>query len=243
MIQVEKAHPIRIDEQSFIAPSPAAGILEELKRAYLSVRFSKSPYELNPGVYRDAINYALENDSISHRGYNGDGKWIVRGTTNNPEFIALRASINATISTELLKAIDFWCSQKNSLQIFYKFTASGESYAAAHRHDSVTIYFVTKPSETQLRSLAQDLAPHIRGDFLLGTIVVPGFRIDSPISAATIQELYRKLTGENLYPIADAIRTYADRCFPEDGKRASDCPPGVYAAILEILKSRNISFP
>ena len=92
----------------------------------------------------------------------------------NGEETVTRGSFNVTVTPELINSLDDMIAS-GKIKANYKFGQPGTTASPTERHDSISIYFLEKPTSEALQELTAIIKPYVRGDNLLGKKIDDGF--------------------------------------------------------------------
>ena len=164
-----------------------------LDEDYAQKRQADYPINLE---YERAWDFATNDDSLKHKVENN---WIYRGNMPSGDKKTLtRGSLNVTVTEEVVKNIDSLI-KNGVIDANYKFGEPGMKSEASDRHDAITLYFLSEPSEEALKSLAEIADKNYRGDNLLGKKISKGFYMSDvgSVSDTHAIELVKVLDGIN----------------------------------------------
>lgn len=152
-----------------------ANIVERIiKRYYYNARTAN--YPLNQVQYDEAFNFAVNDKSLESKISND---WIYRGVmAKKGEKTITRGSLNVEITPELVNDLDNLI-KNGIIKANYKFGEVGKTTMADTRHDSITIYFLEKPSEEALNQISLISKKYFRGNQLLGDKINEGFYLSN----------------------------------------------------------------
>lgn len=118
----------------------------------------------------------------------------------------------------------------------YKFGEPNSQASPSERHDSITIYFLEKPSDEAIAELSSIVKPYARGDNLLGKKISDGFFMSEigSIETKDIEIFIEKLKSKDSI-LAEAIKNYTS---PRPGQGTSlKMSEAQFYAIKDVAKA------
>lgn len=186
-------------------PKSAANLAESaFKHVYDGYR--KADYKVDPDEEKTWED-ALKNTRVPIN--NKKPEWQYRGISPEKGKQAVaRGSFNVHVTPELISALDQMIID-GKIKANYKFGQPDTPASPSERNDSISIYFVEKPTDEALQELGQVIKPYVRGDNLLGQKVADGFYMSEVGNVATphIEALVRELETKNK-GLAQAVKNY-----------------------------------
>jgi hypothetical protein len=173
------------------------------QKTYHELRDAEYPI---PPRYGDAWAKATTDETLPHR---EQGGWIYRGNFPRGESHSeTRGSLNVEVSPQLVDELDSLI-RSGVIDANYKFGQADTGAAADSRHDAITIYFNSLPSEEARTAVADIAKRYYRGNTLLGEKVSDGFFM-SEIGSVTSQAIEGLLAKLNVMDpeLQSGIRSY-----------------------------------
>jgi len=181
-----------------------SAIAERLVNA-LNLDKRTASYPLNPN-YKEAWELANGDNSLPHKEENN---WIYRGTMKGKEGKTVtRGSLNVEVNADTIRALDDLIKQ-GVMEANYKFGEPDTQADASERHDAITIYFLSQPSQEALQKLSEIAGKHFRGNELIGKKISEGFYMSEvgSVSDKHVSEFLGNLQTADP-ELGKALRTY-----------------------------------
>lgn len=214
----------------------------KVKIAYNLLSFSydslrKAKYEDTQDTLKnsfDASQYAANDKALPSKEENG---WLYRGifpSRSEGTKTESRGSLNVDLSQDMLREIDSLIVS-GKLKANYKFGAPGGPDSSA-RHDSISIYFLEKPSDEALSKLAIIAEKNARGDDLVGKKIGRGFAM-SEIGSISDQQAEKFVQDLNAIDpeLANAVNQHITKAVDGSNKLRTALSEGMFYAIKSSL--------
>lgn len=213
-------------------PQSAANLAEgAFKHLYDGYR--KTDFQVDPDEDK-TWDDALHNNRVPIN--NKKPEWQYRGVTAEKGKQAVaRGSFNVHVTPELINALDQMIID-GKIKANYKFGQPDTPASPSERNDSISIYFIEKPTDVALQELGQVIKPYVRGDNLLGKKIADGFYMSEVGNIATphIETLVKELDSQNV-GLAKAIKAYTS---PRPGQGDSlKMSEAQYYAIKDVMEA------
>lgn len=165
----------------------------------------QADYSVNPQYVR-AWEWATKDQSLDHKEENG---WIYRGNFSTKEKPTLtRGSMNITLDEHAIRALDALI-HSGVIDANYKIGEPGTGADASDRHDAVTLYFLTEPTQEAMRALSDVAKKYYRADDLLGRKISEGFYMSEVGSVSDVhaRDLIQQLQNRD-QNLAKAVKAF-----------------------------------
>lgn len=179
----------------------AAGLFQDVYNKYRIAEYPTDPNE------EQTWENALRGTKVDIN--NEKSEWMYRGIfPKKGEETVTRGSFNVNVTPELIDRLDDLIAS-GKIKANYKFGQPGTTASPTERHDSISIYFLERPSDEALQELATTIKPYVRGDNLLGKKVEDGFFMSEVGSIETdhIESFIEGLKSKDS-AFAEAVRGY-----------------------------------
>lgn len=167
---------------------------------------------------------------------NKKSEWMYRGVFPDKDVETVtRGSFNVNVTPELIDSLDQMILD-GKIKANYKFGEPNSQASPSERHDSITIYFLEKPSDEAIVELSSIVKPYARGDNLLGKKISDGFFMSeiSSIETKDIEVFIEKLKSKDSI-LAEAIKNYTS---PRPGQGTSlKMSEAQFYAIKDVAKA------
>lgn len=167
---------------------------------------------------------------------NKKSEWMYRGVFPDKDVETVtRGSFNVNVTPELIDSLDQMILD-GKIKANYKFGEPNSQASPSERHDSITIYFLEKPSDEAIAELSSIVKPYARGDNLLGKKISDGFFMSEigSIETKDIDVFIEKLKSKDSI-LAEAIKNYTS---PRPGQGASlKMSEAQFYAIKDVAKA------
>lgn len=167
---------------------------------------------------------------------NKKGEWMYRGVFPDKDVETVtRGSFNVNVTPELIDSLDQMILD-GKIKANYKFGEPNSQASPSERHDSITIYFLEKPSDEAIAELSSIVKPYARGDNLLGKKISDGFFMSEigSIETKDIEVFIEKLKSKDSI-LAEAIKNYTS---PRPGQGTSlKMSEAQFYAIKDVAKA------
>lgn len=167
---------------------------------------------------------------------NKKSEWMYRGVFPDKDVETVtRGSFNVNVTPELIDSLDQMILD-GKIKANYKFGEPNSQASPSERHDSITIYFLEKPSDEAIAELSSIVKPYARGDNLLGKKISDGFFMSEigSIETKDIEVFIEKLKSKDSI-LAEAIKNYTS---PRPGQGASlKMSEAQFYAIKDVAKA------
>lgn len=167
---------------------------------------------------------------------NKKSEWMYRGVFPDKDVETVtRGSFNVNVTPELIDSLDQMILD-GKIKANYKFGEPNSQASPSERHDSITIYFLEKPSDEAIVELSSIVKPYTRGDNLLGKKISDGFFMSEigSIETKDIEIFIEKLKSKDSI-LAEAIKNYTS---PRPGQGTSlKMSEAQFYAIKDVAKA------
>jgi len=167
---------------------------------------------------------------------NKKSEWMYRGVFPDKDVETVtRGSFNVNVTPELIDSLDQMILD-GKIKANYKFGEPNSQASPSERHDSITIYFLEKPSDEAIAELSSIVKPYTRGDNLLGKKISDGFFMSEigSIETKDIEIFIEKLKSKDSI-LAEAIKNYTS---PRPGQGTSlKMSEAQFYAIKDVAKA------
>ena len=167
---------------------------------------------------------------------NKKSEWMYRGVFPDKDVETVtRGSFNVNVTPELIDSLDQMILD-GKIKANYKFGEPNSQASPSERHDSITIYFLEKPSDEAIAELSSIVKPYARGDNLLGKKISDGFFMSEigSIETKDIEVFIEKLKSKDSI-LAEAIKNYTS---PRPGQGTSlKMSEAQFYAIKDVAKA------
>jgi len=167
---------------------------------------------------------------------NKKSEWMYRGVFPDKDVETVtRGSFNVNVTPELIDSLDQMILD-GKIKANYKFGEPNSQASPSERHDSITIYFLEKPSDEAIAELSSIVKPYARGDNLLGKKISDGFFMSEigSIETKDIEIFIEKLKSKDSI-LAEAIKNYTS---PRPGQGTSlKMSEAQFYAIKDVAKA------
>lgn len=167
---------------------------------------------------------------------NKKSEWMYRGVFPDKDVETVtRGSFNVNVTPELIDSLDQMILD-GKIKANYKFGEPNSQASPSERHDSITIYFLEKPSDEAIAELSSIVKPYVRGDNLLGKKISDGFFMSEigSIETKDIEVFIEKLKSKDSI-LAEAIKNYTS---PRPGQGTSlKMSEAQFYAIKDVAKA------
>lgn len=171
---------------------------------------------------------------------NKKSEWMYRGVFPDKDVETVtRGSFNVNVAPELIDSLDQMILD-GKIKANYKFGEPNSQASPSERHDSITIYFLEKPSDEAIKELSSIVKPYVRGDNLLGKKISDGFFMSEigSIETKDIEKFIEELKSRDEV-LAEAIKNYTS---PRPGQGASlKMSEAQFYAIKDVAKALGYS--
>jgi hypothetical protein len=167
---------------------------------------------------------------------NKKSEWMYRGVFPDKDVETVtRGSFNVNVTPELIDSLDQMILD-GKIKANYKFGEPNSQASPSERHDSITIYFLEKPSDEAIKELSSIVKPYVRGDNLLGKKIDDGFFMSEigSIETKDIEKFIEELKSRDEV-LAEAIKNYTS---PRPGQGTSlKMSEAQFYAIKDVAKA------